>query len=173
MRANGGSGRGAVVDPDSSRGPVFITEPPDRVDFSNSTGAIVECSAHGNPLPIVHWSLMNGSSVNDVKNIRHILPNGSLHFPSFRANLYQQDVHAGRYQCIASSPLGVIRSRPVHVRAVVQQYYEVQVYDEFVIIGNTAVLKCHIPPFVKEYVQVEAWIRNKHLPIQSGVLSGK
>lgn len=39
----------------------------------------------------------------------------------------------------------------------VLQIYEAQVYDEFVIKGNTAVLKCHIPTFVADYVTVTSW----------------
>uniref|UniRef100_T1JCZ7 Down syndrome cell adhesion molecule-like protein Dscam2 n=1 Tax=Strigamia maritima TaxID=126957 RepID=T1JCZ7_STRMM len=41
-----------------------------------------------------------------------------------------------------------------------KKFYEVQVYDEFVITGNTAVLRCHIPSFVVDYVSVTSWIRN-------------
>lgn len=43
------------------------------------------------------------------------------------------------------------------VFSVVKQIYEVQVYDEYVIKGNTAVMKCHIPSFVVEYVKVISW----------------
>lgn len=31
---------------------------------------------------------------------------------------------------------------------------------EYVIRGNTAVLKCSIPSFVADYVQVESWLDN-------------
>lgn len=43
------------------------------------------------------------------------------------------------------------------VLSVVNQYYEAQVYDVFVIKGNTAVFKCHIPSFVSDHVEVIAW----------------
>ncbi|GFS57623.1 uncharacterized protein NPIL_271281, partial [Nephila pilipes] len=39
------------------------------------------------------------------------------------------------------------------------QRYAVEMHDEFVLKGNTAVLKCHVPGFVKDYVIVEAWIK--------------
>lgn len=42
--------------------------------------------------------------------------------------------------------------------AVVNQYYEAEVVSEYVIKGNTAVLKCNIPSFVADFVKVEAWI---------------
>lgn len=42
--------------------------------------------------------------------------------------------------------------------AVVTQYYENEVVSEYVIRGNTAVLKCNIPSFVADFVRVEAWV---------------
>lgn len=40
----------------------------------------------------------------------------------------------------------------------VSQFYEAQVYDEYVIKGNAAVLKCNIPSFVSDHVQVVEWV---------------
>lgn len=37
------------------------------------------------------------------------------------------------------------------------QFYESQVYDIYVIRGNAAVFKCHIPSFVSDHVQVISW----------------
>lgn len=42
--------------------------------------------------------------------------------------------------------------------AVVQQFYQSRVIDEFVLKGNTGILKCLVPSFVTDFVQVEAWI---------------
>lgn len=55
----------------------------------------------------------------------------------------------------------------------VRQHYEVQVYDEFVILGNTAVLRCHVPSFVREYVTVTGWVRGGDHRIHSDVESGE
>jgi len=41
--------------------------------------------------------------------------------------------------------------------SVVSQYYEAQVYDMFVIRGNTAIFKCSVPSFVSDYVNVDLW----------------
>jgi hypothetical protein len=41
---------------------------------------------------------------------------------------------------------------------VVQQFYQSRVSDEFVLLGNTAVVKCLIPSFVADFVQVVEWI---------------
>ena len=35
--------------------------------------------------------------------------------------------------------------------------YEVQVYDQVVMAGNHAVLRCAVPPYVQEYVHVAYW----------------
>uniref|UniRef100_T1IRM3 Down syndrome cell adhesion molecule-like protein Dscam2 n=1 Tax=Strigamia maritima TaxID=126957 RepID=T1IRM3_STRMM len=47
----------------------------------------------------------------------------------------------------------------------VVQIYEAQVYDEFVIAGNTAVMKCQIPSFVADYVSVTSWLRDSSFNI--------
>lgn len=41
---------------------------------------------------------------------------------------------------------------------VVFQSYSVNVMDENVLRGNTAIVKCHIPSFVSDFVVVDAWI---------------
>lgn len=38
------------------------------------------------------------------------------------------------------------------------QFYEAEVLSEYVIRGNSAVLKCNIPSFVADFVRVEAWL---------------
>lgn len=40
----------------------------------------------------------------------------------------------------------------------VNQFYKAEILTEYVIRGNTAVLKCSIPSFVADYVQVDAWL---------------
>lgn len=40
---------------------------------------------------------------------------------------------------------------------VVQQYYESEVNNEYVIRGNAAILKCSIPSFVADFIQVISW----------------
>ncbi|XP_025152759.1 Down syndrome cell adhesion molecule-like protein Dscam2 isoform X10 [Harpegnathos saltator] len=146
-----------VVAEDESMGPVFVKEPPNRVDFSNGTGAVVECQARGNPQPDIIWVRADGTAVGDVPGLRQVLPNGNLVFPPFRAEDYRQEVHAQVYSCLARSPAGSVHSRDVNVRAVVHQYYQSEVNNEYVIRGNAAILKCSIPSFVAEFVQVVGW----------------
>jgi hypothetical protein len=40
---------------------------------------------------------------------------------------------------------------------VVQQFYQSEVNNEYVIRGNSAVLKCSIPSFVADFVSVVSW----------------
>lgn len=45
-----------------------------------------------------------------------------------------------------------------HKIVVVTQFYITEAENEYVIKGNAAVMKCKIPSFVADFVQVEAWI---------------
>lgn len=42
--------------------------------------------------------------------------------------------------------------------SVVNQFYNAEILAEYVIRGNTAVLKCSIPSFVADFVSVDSWI---------------
>ncbi|XP_076390039.1 Down syndrome cell adhesion molecule 1 isoform X16 [Megachile rotundata] len=143
---------------DESMGPVFVKEPPNRVDFSNGTGAVVECQARGNPQPDIIWVRADGSAVGDVPGLRQVLPNGNLVFPPFRAEDYRQEVHAQVYSCLARSPAGSVHSRDVNVRAVVSQFFVTEAENEYVIRANSAIMKCKIPSFVSEFVYVDQWV---------------
>lgn len=43
-------------------------------------------------------------------------------------------------------------------KSVVNQPYGADILQEYIIKGNSAVLKCAIPSFVADFVYVEAWI---------------
>ncbi|XP_044270359.1 Down syndrome cell adhesion molecule-like protein Dscam2 isoform X50 [Tribolium madens] len=142
---------------DDTSGPVFVRESPNRIDFSNTTGAVVECSAHGNPTPDIIWVRSDGTAVGDVPGLRQVLANGNLVFPPFRAEDYRQEVHAQVYVCLAKNSVGSVHSRDVNVRAVVAQFYDTDVNKEYAIRGNAAILKCQIPSFVADFVSVVSW----------------
>ncbi|XP_047530755.1 Down syndrome cell adhesion molecule-like protein Dscam2 isoform X26 [Vanessa atalanta] len=148
---------GAVQCEDETIGPIFMKEPPNRVDFSNTTGAVVECAARGSPTPDVIWVRADGTAVGDVPGLRQVLPNGNLVFPPFRAEDYRQEVHAQVYACLATNPVGSIHSRDVNVRAVVAQQYDTDVNKEYVIMGNSIILKCQVPSFVADFIEVLSW----------------
>jgi hypothetical protein len=41
---------------------------------------------------------------------------------------------------------------------VVNQFYDAEITKEYVMRGNSAIIKCLIPSFVADFVQVVAWI---------------
>ncbi|XP_060516116.1 cell adhesion molecule Dscam2 [Cylas formicarius] len=156
-----------------THGPVYLLEPPPRLTFSNTTGSQVSCSAHGSPNPQVEWLLHDGKRVTAVPGLRQSLGNGTLYFPPFRAEDYRADVHSTMYRCRASNIVGTILSREVHVQAVVNEHYEVNVYHSHVIAGNTAVLKCVIPSVVKEHVTVTSWSRDESILLPGPNMGGR
>lgn len=156
----------------ATRGPMFIKEPPNELDFSNTTGASLPCQAQGLPIPKITWSRADeGGKIDDISDLRIVHPNGTLYFLPFPAENYRQDIHATVYKCVATNPLGTVVSRDVRIRAVVKQNYDANVYDEYVIRHNTAVLKCHIPSFVQDYVIVTTWLKEDEAGIQTVINS--
>jgi hypothetical protein len=99
------------------QGPLFLLEPVSRVEFSNSSGAHVDCSAHGSPPLRVEWLLADGSPALPVPQLRVLHPNGTLELPPFPAERLRHDVHSALYRCRVSNQLGATISRDVHVRA--------------------------------------------------------
>lgn len=60
-------------------------------------------------------------------------------------------------------------------RIVVTQPYNPEILTEYVIRGNSAILKCSIPSYIAEFVTVEAWIREDgevYLPADLAVAQG-
>ncbi|XP_070391428.1 cell adhesion molecule Dscam1-like isoform X4 [Dermacentor albipictus] len=156
---------GAISEP---RAPHFLHEPPSRVEFLNGTGAVVPCVVHGSPAPRVTWSTRAGQPLHEVPGLRHMRADGSLVLPPFRAEDFKEDVHSAIYRCLGTNSLGTIGSHDVRVRAVLRRRYDVKVYEEFVIKGNTAVLRCHVPEFVREYVAVTAWLIDETVKVSAG-----
>ncbi|XP_043471452.1 Down syndrome cell adhesion molecule-like protein Dscam2 isoform X5 [Leptopilina heterotoma] len=150
-------GRGIVLD---SQGPVLVSESRPVIEFSNDTGTMIHCLAQGSPTPRVDWVMSDGSQVLPISRIREILVNGSMYFLPFGAESYRHDVHSAVYRCQASNSVGKVLGREVSVKAVVRQKYEVQVRDAYVFSGNTGVLRCEIPAFVKEYIAVTSWVQD-------------
>jgi len=100
-----------------TQGPVFVSEPLSKVEFTNSTGGRVDCSARGNPAPNVEWLGPDNLPVSSIPGIRIVLTNGSIYFPPFEAEVFRQDVHWAVYRCVVSNSVGTIVSRDVTVRA--------------------------------------------------------
>ncbi|KAG1655746.1 Down syndrome cell adhesion molecule-like protein Dscam2 [Nymphon striatum] len=142
------------------QGPVFFIEPKKDIEFMNTVGTRLDCSAHGNPSPQQRWRTTQGLDVFPVPGLIKLTSNGSLVLLPFSSNTYRQDIHAADYVCYATNIYGTIRSVSVNVRAVMEQIYQGQVYDEYVIRKNTAVFKCQLPSFVRDDVIVTNWMVN-------------
>ncbi|GFV04369.1 transposable element Tc3 transposase [Trichonephila clavipes] len=53
--------------------------------------------------------------------------------------------------------------RSLSLSEMVLQEYQAHVYDEYVIHGNTAVFRCQVPDFMKEFLIVTSWTRDDGL----------
>lgn len=49
--------------------------------------------------------------------------------------------------------------------SVVPQSYSVNVMDESILRGNSAILKCHIPSFVADFILVDSWVEDEEREI--------
>nr|CAH0099529.1 unnamed protein product [Daphnia galeata] len=151
-------------------GPRFIQEPPALLEFTNQTGATVWCAATGHPQPTVVWisaselattTTAGTTLLMEMAGLRRMTggtsQNISLVFPPFAASSYRPDVHSTAYRCRATSPSGTILSREMRLRAV--QSYEIQASGGSAMKGGVAVLRCSIPPAIKNDIIVTSWIQ--------------
>ncbi|KAG8228366.1 hypothetical protein J437_LFUL006817 [Ladona fulva] len=101
----------------AGQGPLFLVEPPPRLEFSNSSGGRLDCAAQGSPSPALRWLLSDGAPALPIPGLRLSLRNGSLAFPPFPPASFRPDVHAATYRCVATNALGRVLSREVKLRA--------------------------------------------------------
>ena len=100
------------------RGPRFHREPGQSLEFLNTSGGKISCSASGKPEPTIGWIKEDGSGINgDTSSLRTVRDDGSLIFRPFSASEYRQDIHSAFYKCLATNSFGTIESHPVKVRA--------------------------------------------------------
>ncbi|GIY41009.1 ig-like domain-containing protein [Caerostris extrusa] len=53
-----------------------------------------------------------------------------------------------------------------NVKIMIRVKYEIRTYDDFVVKGNTAVLKCYVPSSVQDFVPVISWETDEGFTIQ-------
>uniref|UniRef100_A0A182NK94 Ig-like domain-containing protein n=1 Tax=Anopheles dirus TaxID=7168 RepID=A0A182NK94_9DIPT len=75
------------------QGPVFLSEPAYKVEFSNNSGGLIDCTGHGSPPPDVEWSVATTNH-----ELVYTLPNGSLIFYPFSADKFRHEVHSAVYR---------------------------------------------------------------------------
>ena len=52
---------------------------------------------------------------------------------------------------------------------VVSQVYQTDAHSVYVIVGNTALIKCEIPSFVADFVSVDSWSDNEQNQYFQGI----
>ena len=99
------------------QGPIFISNPPSLVEFANTRGAFIACTAFARPAPVMRWETELGQSVKSVDNLLQVLPNNTLRFLPFHSDQFRSSIHKIGYKCTAGNSAGSIVSRNVTVRA--------------------------------------------------------
>jgi len=56
---------------------------------------------------------------------------------------------------------------------VVNQHYEPEVQNPGGIVGNTVIMRCTVPAFVKDYVTVTSWLQEPNFNIYPSTVSGE
>ncbi|XP_049268838.1 Down syndrome cell adhesion molecule-like protein Dscam2 [Rhipicephalus sanguineus] len=154
-------------------GPRLVLEPQSVVRFSSETGAVLPCSAEGRPVPAIAWEMADGGPANDISGLRETRPDGSLVLRSFGPSLFRPEIHSATYRCVASNALGLVKSRLVHVRGVVAEDFVPIVQDVYAIRRNAAVLRCHLPAAVRDYITVVSWMRSDGAVVGSRGTAGQ
>ncbi|KAL1429593.1 hypothetical protein MTO96_016044 [Rhipicephalus appendiculatus] len=162
-----------VLKGDEPYGPRLLLEPPSVVRFSSETGSVLQCTADGRPVPTISWEMADGSPAHVVPGIREFRSDGSLVLRPYGSPQFLAEVHSATYRCVASNNQGRVKSRLVHVRGVVPESLVVSVPDVYAIRGNAAVLRCHLPTSVRDYVTVTSWIRSDGLTVANVATLGQ
>lgn len=55
---------------------------------------------------------------------------------------------------------------------VVSQSYQVNVHDEYVLLGNAGLLRCLVPSFVSDFVLIDSWVGDDDIHITPNSLYG-
>lgn len=77
---------------------------------------------------------------------------GATRHGECQCSVHLYDVH------VICAPHRLTRNPGVPARAVVSQFYVTEAENEYVIRANSAIMKCKIPSFVSEFVQVDQWV---------------
>ena len=105
----------------------------------------------------VHIILKNNSHRYDIQQVkRSSASRNPIYLPFVFDHVRTRCIKLHRHACGFIDHL----SRCVPARAVVSQFYVTEAENEYVIRANSAIMKCKIPSFVSEFVQVDQWVAN-------------
>lgn len=85
----------------------------------------------------------------------------SVVYLTYLSNTYLQYIWTVKYFVLfftVNKFLGLLQIYPFSFLTVVHQAYEAEADNEYVIKGNSAIMKCEIPSFVADFVSVTHWI---------------
>ncbi|CAF4143011.1 unnamed protein product [Rotaria sp. Silwood2] len=143
-------------------GPSFISTITTKQKlYYNNIGIRLDCSAIGNPSPILTWFLMNGSDDQSWIHVQssefiNLYDNGSLFIRPFRE--YFKTIHAGTFICRAENPAGNIQTIPIQVKPQIYDTYEIEVKNPYGFEQSSVIISCEIsPPSASSYVNVIGW----------------
>ncbi|KAG8201065.1 hypothetical protein JTE90_002739 [Oedothorax gibbosus] len=75
--------------------------------------------------------------------------------------------------CQHQTPLLILVLRVPTQGTLIRVKYEIRTYDDFIVKGNTAVLKCYVPSSVKDFVPVVSWETDEGFTIHRGSVDSK
>lgn len=94
-----------------------------NVNYYNSSGLVLRCSASGKPSPTIEWYYgsdseypRGGSPASDINGLRYTREDGSLILLPFSSDQYRQDVHTTAYWCKAANTIGSIISPLIQLK---------------------------------------------------------
>lgn len=123
---------------------LMVSSRPSQLPFMDSVG--VKCNLDSLFLTVLYFYAI--SELN--------FPEGRLKRKLCRRRKVLNIQGRGR----GSQRTSTLNFNDILLSAVLKQKYDVHVDDEYVISGNTAVLKCKIPSYVADYVIVTSWVQD-------------
>ncbi|CAF3435968.1 unnamed protein product [Rotaria socialis] len=134
--------------------------------YYNNKGIRLDCSAIGNPSPILTWFRMNGSDEQSWIYVQSsefidLYDNGSLFIRPFRE--YFKPIHAGSFICRAENAVGSIQTLPIQIKPQIYDTYEVEVKNPFGYEQSSVIISCEVsPPSASSYVNVIGWLEKSN-----------
>ncbi|CAF0823910.1 unnamed protein product [Rotaria sp. Silwood1] len=144
-------------------GPSFISTITTKQKlYYNNIGIRLDCSAIGNPLPVLTWFRINGNDDQSWIHVQssefiNLYDNGSLFIRPFRE--YFKTIHAGIFICRAENPAGSIQTIPIQVKPQIYDTYEIEVRNPYGFEQSSVIISCEIsPPSASSYVNIMGWL---------------
>ncbi|XP_075252663.1 cell adhesion molecule DSCAM-like isoform X5 [Convolutriloba macropyga] len=157
--SNGGNSRHYM----SSMAPEIISEPQSEIIYQASKGTMLECMTKLTHTQLT-WRLGDGfTQVDDVTNLRSILPNSSLQILPFEDSQYTPSLHNTTYHCVAMNPFGSVISSPIHIVPLFGSSvndWALEVDSVTTQLGSSALFTCRVPEHVQPYVDIVDWLHD-------------